>query len=248
MKMAENDLALFDSKAGAKDMPDRKEPDARAAWVAAILPLGAVPGDYDQEMYKSMCENLDNLADQYVLLMGSFYGKGVTKENVKKLFAMSGMKVVPDSVLMAVITYYGMRMVKFQSGDDLLSASKVIPWLKHRLTAHSSGRLVYNFAIARKDFFEKYCGMELDDIAEINEKFWDLSESYKITTAALAATHAYMTVCKTVPEGWYQGEKAKQECGNYMTYVALFKADAEYVRDGAIDAEADLMTNAAGVL
>lgn len=146
----------------------------------------------------------------------------LSKKNVKSRLTMKMVNSDP-SALFDLSASLPNKMKTLKAG--LVAASKDDEWIKYRLTASSTPSLIMSAKTAM-------CALSMTtdaDYKAVSNAILDpteLSRVRLIDKKMVTYTAAYLTASSKFPDGWYMGEKAKDDCdpASWKHLIILFKA------------------------
>lgn len=172
-------------------------------------------------------------AKQWLLdLTACYQVRALTAQNVQGYFmSMNGTYVRGASVIPILET--SKNQIMNIVGDDVLRAQLTRnKFMEYHTAFSSTPGLVTRAAEDLKEVI--VVSDETQDKVEFAlNHYWDSTAVDNIPQSLVAVTHAYLSVMRSLPEGWVQGEKAKTNTGIlvYRRWLSLITRWAEIVRN-----------------
>ena len=203
----------------------------------------------EQEGLRIMASELSTTLDRSVFhfleLVGSSQASKMKLENVSSYMESQDMHVRCNGLLLKTITYFGVRLGKLLSSEDIHELGQDNTWILYRNRTFAAAGLALQLYDSHPEEAEEAFAMSRATMQMIALNSDNLALSQLITRKGKVLLYAYLSANKNLPDNWYQGEKAwaATPAGERSAALAVFEAEYRRMRETEIDQDAGVGTN-----
>nr|QIP68014.1 MAG: nucleocapsid [Bremia lactucae associated yuevirus-like virus 1] len=188
--------------------------------------------------------SVDNVKALFRELLAAHQTGKLNERNFESFFAMKGMNPLRWSPVKKLLDLAAQHSEKIYERNRQNAAFTMVPWHEYRQSASSTpslvDKMINDLGIHARTFLSQ---ADIDLVRAARAAPWDLNAAKAIPTRVVALTHAFLKSQKSLPDGWYQGDKAKDgfSASSYKAAIAVFSKFGDLsMNSTAVDSAADI--------
>jgi hypothetical protein len=166
--------------------------------------------------------------------------KPLKASNVMNYFRMTSRINVTGREIMKVLEFAALSLPRIMGNADLQAMMEQNQFITYHTSYSSTATLAHEMIDSAPGLTSLlFSQATRDAISESHMNLHNSTLNAAISQQAVLATHAYLTVFNKLPDGWFQGERAKATlpASRYAAYTAIFRK-VKSLNSGIVNIEA----------